>query len=375
MLNWLFGDKPIQEVIMRDPSATETMIWQHPSTEFNTGSRVNIGLNEVAVFYDMYNGNVEILDKSQDLKTGNIPVLSRIPTAISGGVSKYQCRVYFIRTAPSMLMPWGTPNLLGPFPDGIHKGMVYSFRMNGIYSFQIVDVKKLLQLVDSDKAIDFSTFEEERVFGSLVAKINKLINQVALALGLDFMLSKEFFLNCSEALAEDLQEKVLDDMGIKLKQFEINEVLLPDDPNDPYVRALASMTDEAAMVAGLGIQGIQNYMTTHGVRIAEMSAANNGAAGAATSIGIGAGIGAGVGGSLGNMMQDVFGGFVNKPTTGGIGGGIGGGITTGTPPIGGQPPTPTIDEERLLKLKKLYELKVITKEQYDIKVAEILKSI
>ena len=27
------------------------------------------------------------------------------------------------------------------------------------------------------------------------------------------------------------------------------------------------------------------------------------------------------------------------------------------------------------KLKKLYELKVITKEQYDIKVAEILKSI
>ena len=74
-------------------------------------------------------------------------------------------------------------------------------------------------------------------------------------------------------------------------------------------------------------------------------------------------------------MQDVFGGFVNKPTTGGIGGGIGGGITTGTPPIGGQPPTPTIDEERLLKLKKLYELKVITKEQYDIKGAEILKSI
>ena len=144
MFNWLFGGKPIQEVLMRDPSATETIIWQHPSTEFNTNSRINLGLNEVAVFYDMYNGNIEVLDKSQDLKTNNIPILSNIPIAVSGGVSKYQCRVYFIRTSASENLRWGTTRPLGPFHihDGAHKGMVYSFTMNGLYSFQVVDVKK-----------------------------------------------------------------------------------------------------------------------------------------------------------------------------------------------------------------------------------------
>ena len=192
------------EVLMRDPAATETIIWQHPSTEFNTNSRVNLGLNEVAVFYDMYSGNYEILNKSTDLKTNNIPVLSRIPTAITGGVSKYQCRVYFIRTAVSENLRWGTTEPLGPFYDGIHRGMTYSLLMNGIYTFQVEDVNKLLQFVDSDKTIGFTSFEEDRVFDILISKLYKLINKVIQTLNLDFILSREFILNCSDALKDTL---------------------------------------------------------------------------------------------------------------------------------------------------------------------------
>lgn len=380
MFNWLFGGKPIQEVLMRDPNATETIIWQHPSTEFNTNSRVNLGLNEVAVFYDMYHGNIEVLDKSQDLKTNNIPILSNIPIAVSGGVSKYQCRVYFIRTSASENLRWGTTRPLGPFHDGSHKGMVYSFTMNGLYSFQVVDVKKILQFVDSDKAIDFASFEEDRIVDILVAKINKLINQVVQAIGLDFMLTREFILNCDKALAADLQETVLDDMGLKLKHFEICDVSLPDDPNDPYKKALASMTEESAMVQGLGIQGIQNYMITHGIKIGEMAASGNGIAGDIAGIGVGAGVGVGIGGQLGNMMQNVFGGLSSTPTitpTPPVGGDISnnlGGSSIPTSSVGSTQ-SASIDSDRLLKLKELYKLGIITKEQYDIKVAEILNSI
>lgn len=381
MFKWLFGEKPIQEVLMRDPSAQETMIWQHPSTEFNTNSRVVLGLNEVAVFYDMYNGHVEIIEKSQELKTNNIPVLSRIPTAITGGISKYQCRLYFIRMAESKNIGWGTPRLLGPFHDGMHKGMIYSIAMNGLYSFQIVDVKKILQFVDADQTIDFAAFEEERVFDILIAKINKLINQVVQAIGLDFILTREFILNCAEALAHDLQVSVLDDMGLKLKHFEICAVNLPDNPDDPYNKALASMTEESAMVAGLGIQGIQNYMITHGVKIGEMAATSNSMAGNIAGVGIGAGIGVGIGGQLGNMMQDVFGGLTQQmpvaspidplginPMNGGTSTAV---DSPGAPPM----QLSVLDNDRLLKLKELYKLGIITKEQYDMKVSEILSSI
>lgn len=379
MFKWLTGDKPIMETLMRDPSATETIIWQHPSTEFNTNSRVNLGLNEVAVFFDMYSGNYEIITKSTDLKTNNIPVLSRIPTAMTGGVSKYQCRVYFIRTAISENLLWGTPRPLGPFYDGIHKGMTYSLVMNGIYTFQVVDVNKLLQFVDSDKTIDFTSFEENRVLGILTAQIYKLITKVIQTLNLDFILSREFILNCSDALKNSLQSDVLDNMGMRICNFEINDVSLPDDPDDPYKRALSSMTEESAMVQGLGIQGIQNYILTHGVRVAEMSAANYGAAGAMTGIGIGAGVGAGIGGQLGNMINSVM-GAAQPQTMSRSSFGPQASNIPGMPPLS-NPVNPQtsqsspIDQDRLVKLKQLFDLGIITQSQYDQKVAEILKSL
>lgn len=379
MFKWLFGEKSIQEVLQRDPQATETMIWQHPSTEFNTNSRINLGLNEVAVFYDMYKGEKLIIDKSQDLKTGNIPLLGRLTTKVTGGVSKYQCRVYFIRTSSSTNLPWATPNALGPYEDKIRKGLFYSLYMNGIYSFRIVDIEKFLRLVDSDRAIDFRTFETERVFDNLIAYIQRKIDCLLTAIGADYIFSKNIILNTSDALAEDLQTDVLDELGIKLEHFKIREVNLPNDKDDPYVKALASLTDEGVKLASLDMLGLQKYLITHGVSIGEIAAANNGAAGAAAGIGIGAGVGAGIGGQLGNMIQNTFGGVVPSNAMG-----ISPNATVGGNPMGASPSlNPQMNSApisfelstRLERLKQLYNQNIISKEQYDSSVAEILRNI
>ena len=372
MFNWLFGGKPIQEVLMRDPNATETIIWQHPSTEFNTNSRVNLGLNEVAVLYDMYNGKRVIIKTSQDLKTGNIPLLSELSKKVTGKVSKYQCRVYFVRTSPSINLPWGTPNPLGPYEDKKRKGLFYNIYLNGIYSFRIVDVDKFFQLVDADRTIDFKTFERERVFDDLISYIQQKIDCVITTIGTDYICTKAIILKTSEALAKDLQKDVLDDLGIELVKFKIREVNLPNDKDDPYVKAMATLTEEGAMVAALDIQGLQNYMVTHGVRIGEPAATNNGMAGTAAGIGVGAGIGAGIGGQLGNMIQTTFGNLsntvnVDKP----------GGIPVSIPPISPNV-TGTLSFEKMSKLeglKELYSQNIITKEQYDSAVADILQSL
>lgn len=393
MFKWFTGNKSVMEVLMRDSAAPETLIWQHPSTEFNTNSRVNLNLNEVAVFYDMTTGTHEIITESKDLKTGNIPVLSRIPTALSGGVSKYQCRVYFIRTSNSENLLWGTPQPLGPFKDWIHKGMTYSLTMNGVYNFKIVNVEKMLQFVDSDKAIDMQSFEQNRIYGLITGKIYQLVSQVIDTLRLDFISTREFLLKCGPALSADIQSSILDDMGLKLINFSINSVALPDDPNDPYVRALALMTEEAAMVEGLGIQGIQNYVLTHSIRMAEAAAANGGAAGASAGIGIGAGVGAGIGGQLGNMINSIMSPVTQQmsasgPSISGVSGMspvIPGTPGANSPFVGsGNPntstaghPTPQshVDIERLNKLKQLFDMGIITQAQYDSKVAEILQSL
>lgn len=374
IFKWLFGEKPIQDVLQRDPQATETMIWQHPCTEFNTNSRINLGMNEVAVFYDMYKGEKLIIDKSQDLKTSNVPLLSRLTTKVTGGVSKYQCRVYFIRISPSANLPWATPNALGPYEDRIRKGLFYNLYINGIYSFRIVDIDKFLILVDSDKAIDFARFESERVFDNLISYIQRKIDCVLTAIGADYIFSKNIILNTSDALAKDLQKDVLDDLGIKLENFKIREVNLPNDKDDPYVKAIASMTDEGAKLASLDLLGLQKYLITHGVSIGEIAAANNGMAGAAAGIGIGAGVGAGIGGQLGNMIQNTINsmGFSNNTN----------GVNFMESPNGStvsskmdNSPIPFELSTRLERLKKLYNQNIISKEQYDSSVAEILHNI
>ena len=94
--------------------------------------------------------------------------------------------------------------------------------------------------------------------------------------------------------------------------------------------------------------------------------------GTAAGIGVGAGIGAGIGGQLGNMIQTTFGNLsntvnVDKP----------GGIPVSIPPISPNV-TGTLSFEKMSKLeglKELYSQNIITKEQYDSAVADILQSL
>lgn len=403
MLNWLFGDKAPQEVIMRDASATETMIWQHPSTEFNTNSRVNLLPNEIAVFFDMYNGETKIIERSQDLKTGNIPILERFSTAMSGGISKYQCRVYFIRTSQSENISWGTRDYLGPYEDGLRKGLFFKFKMSGFYNVRIADPLKLMQLIDADKVVVFRDFMKSRVLDNLLAYIVEKINCIMTTISLDFIGYKYLILKTSSALAEDIQRDVLDDYGVKLTRFQINNIVLPTDKEDPYNKALAMLSEEGAMASAVDVQGMQKYLLTHGVRIAELAASGNGTAGAMAGIGIGTGVGAGIGGSLGGMIQNTLeslGVGLPSAAVGNVNGFSGIGQTQQTMGMPMQPGMPPVypspsdhfnspqqqpeekssgfsfeSSARLEKLKFLYDSKIITKEQYDTAVQDVLRSI
>lgn len=390
MLDWLFGDKSPQEVIMRDPSATETIIWQHPSTEFNTNSRVNLLPNEIAVFYDMYNGESKIIEYSQDLKTGNIPILERFSTAMTGGISKYQCRVYFIRTSESENMRWGTPTPLGPYADSFRNGLFFKFYMNGFYSIKIVDPLKLMKLIDADKVIVFKDFMRTRVLDNLLAYITERVDCIMTTIKLDYIGYKYLILKAASALAEDIQSDVLDNYGIQLVKFKIKDMCLPEDKDDPYNKALALMAEEGALASAVDIQGMQKYLITHAVKIAELAASNNSATGAMTGIGIGTGVGAGIGGQLGGMIQSTMESLSlgNTPmvnTTPGMANinpiqGMG---TSSMPQVGVVPQQHTAPAQsstfevstKLEKLKQLYDCKIITEEQYNNAVQELLRSL
>mgnify|MGYP006358437063 FL=1 len=290
MLKWLFGDKPVQSVIERDRSAQNTLIWMHPETEFNTNSRLNLDLNEIAIFYDLYNNEIKVLDKSQDLTTGNIPILERFSTAITGGVSKYQCRIYFVHTTCSAPIGWGAQGL-GPNLDHLRK-LFFTIGMNGNCTYEVKDPLKLAKLIDGDKITTFETFIQERTLPSIQAFLYKEIYMIATSLKLDFIAYKYFFMNCIDGLKADMQKEIFDEFGLKIRNMEIRSI----EHDEDYALALKAMNEDAAQAASIDALGLQKYLIVHGVNIAELAASNNGAAGAMAGVGIGAGVGCGLGG-------------------------------------------------------------------------------
>lgn len=386
MLKWLFGDKPIQSVIERDQSAQGTLIWMHPETEFNTNSRLNLGPNEIAIFYDLYKNEIKILDRSQDLTTGNIPLLERFSTSITGGVSKYQCRVYFVNTTVGVNIEWGAANL-GPIFDHLRK-LYFTIGMSGYCTFEVKDPLKLARLIDGDKVSTFQSFMTERALHPIKAFLFKEVDMISTSLNLDFFVYKHFFMRCVDGLKDDMQREVFDEFGLKIKKMELEAIEYDDD----YASALKALNKDATQAASIDALGLQKYLLIHGVNIAELAASNNGAAGAMAGVGIGAGVGCSVGSSLGEMIQSTLGSMVpdnaatlmpgTNPMPAGqpvadqapFGNPMPGVAPVGQAPVG-QPTISTEDAIRLEKLKHLHERHLLSDDLYSVEVQKILSKL
>lgn len=76
-----------------------TLVYRYPNTEFNTLSQLIVHESQKAVFFK----NGQMLDVMEPgkytLHTGNIPLLNKLINLPTGGVSQFQCQVYFVNTA------------------------------------------------------------------------------------------------------------------------------------------------------------------------------------------------------------------------------------------------------------------------------------
>ena len=87
--------------------------WRHPSTDFNTHSKLIVRKGEEAIFEDgasewaIFPGGTEC-----ELHTQNIAVIRKFREFLSGGHSYFPCRVYFISTEEYEI-PWGTVEPVG----------------------------------------------------------------------------------------------------------------------------------------------------------------------------------------------------------------------------------------------------------------------
>ena len=365
--------------MIKNSGPGELLIWRQPEEDFNTNSTLIVMPGEEAIF--IKGGTVEQTfdNGTYKLSTENYPFISRLRNAFTGGISTFNCVVYFVRKAHSVEIRWGTDSPIQVRDKML--GIATKLRARGAYKVQIGDPVKFLEKLIGNNVF-YQTQEElnkyfinefQSKIKSVIARaINESDTEI---LGIDSRLDE-----LSDTIEPFMQE-ILDDYGLKCVKFTVAAVDIDDDElrkryDEIGIDAIAKMRNAQADKAVMGILG-DDWGKQQAANILGNLSMNPGAGGVAAA-GAGMGMGMAAGGAFGSMAQQMFAPmssntpvqqpqpFQQAPS---------GRFSSPPQPNNTQtPPSPSQEDpmEVLGKLKRMLDAGLIEQAEYDAKKAEIL---
>lgn len=334
------GKKHFADVIKNSGSG-ELLIWRQPEEDFNTNSTLIVMPGEEALF--IKDGKIEqtFQNGTYKLSTENYPFISRLRTAFTGGISTFNCVVYFVRKAHSMEIKWGTDSPI-QVRDKV-MGIATKLKARGSYKVEIDNPTTFLEKLIGNNVIEetqpdlnkyFSNEFQSKIKTTIATEVNESDQEI---LGIDSRL-EEF-----SSILQPRIDAILNEYGLKCVSFAVAAVDIDDDE-------LRRRYDEQKIEINHKAEVQKEAMNTLGdkwtaqqqVDIMKDMANNEGSGGAVA----GMGMGLAAGGAIGTMAGGVF----NQNA-----------------------PVASNDfYERLTTLKKMLDTNLITQEEYDSKKADIL---
>lgn len=321
------------------------LVWKLPEEDFNDKSVLIVNPGEEAIFVN--NGVIvqTFINGRYELSSENYPFIAELRNMITGGVSTFNCKVYFIALNQSHEILWGTDSPI-KVRDSVQK-IVTNVLARGSYRVSIESAENGALLMN--KLIGFGTsfFGAENLevyFGRLFQQyIKSYLTKVLSESDEELLVAASHMETYADEIAPKIR-KTLAEFGLTLNAFAISGMDVPDISQDPNRRLIE---EGYAKQRELEIMG-QNYGKIKGVDILTNVSQNPSSGGLA---GAGAGIVAGVevAKSISKLTDSVFG----EPVT--------------------PSPNPEDDVERLAKLKKMLDMQLISQEDYDKVKEEILK--
>ena len=340
---YLGGKKHFTDVIKNSGHAN-AIIWRQPEEDFNTNSTLVVMPGEQAIF--IKGGVIEQIfeNGTYKLSTENYPFIGRLRNMLSGGVSAFNCVVYFVKTSHSMELLWGTSSPIQVRDKML--GVATKLRARGSYKIQIsnpgIFLTKLVgngyNYINQQEVID--DFFASEFQGKIRSNLTRYLNETTTELyGIEEHI---------EEIAEQIEPSIsttFEEYGLRLIKFSIASLDVLDD-------ALRRRYDERAR--------------QQSADILKTLAANPGAGGVAAA-GAGMGVGMAAGGVFASMAQQMFAPVQQSP------------VQSAAPQP--QPSGRFVQSEMqskedpietLKKLKTMLEAGLIPQEVYDTKMKEIL---
>ena len=370
------GGKKHWTDVIKNSGSGELLIWRQPEEDFNTNSTLVVMPGEEAIF--IKGGTVEQVfeNGTYKLSTENYPFISRLRNAFSGGISTFNCVVYFVRKADSKEIRWGTETPI-QVRDKVW-GVRTDARVRGAYKVRIENPAKFLEkLIGNNVPFQFQE-ELDKYFasefqGKIKAAVSKFLNALEQELiGIDAYMDE-----LSEKI-EPYIDEIVSDYGLKCVKFSLAGLDIDTTKYDvidaSQIELIARSRGYQGDKAGLDILG-NDWGRIQGAGILR-DLANNPGAGGVAAAGAGMGMGIGAAGAFGSIAQQVFApaqnGFAPQQSINPTQNAPSGRFTqknsaSVTPTVNAEDPMETLG-----KLKKLLDAGLIEQAEYDAKKTEIL---
>ena len=204
----------------------EVLIHRAAQTDFNTHSTLVVRESQKAIL--IRNGQLaDIFDPGRYvLHTQNIPILSKLVNLPTGGVSPFQCEVYFINQAISLNRKWGTSSQARVYDHTYD--LILTIGANGAMGLRVRDPRQvLLSVVGTEPDLTGDQFLD--YFRDTISmKIKEYIARVMQRPEIDFMVLdanlSEFSNQAKALLNEELAE-----YGVEICNFSISNIQIPDE--------------------------------------------------------------------------------------------------------------------------------------------------
>lgn len=292
--------------VIKNSGSGELLIWRQPEEDFNTNSTLIVMPGEEAIF--IKGGTVEqVFDNgTYKLSTENYPFISRLRNAFSGGISTFNCVVYFVRKADSQEIRWGTETPI-QVRDKVW-GIRTDAKVRGAYKVRIENPVTFLEKLIGNNISFQLQGELDKYFASeFQGKIKSAISKFLNNLQQEFIGIDAYMDELSEQI-EPYIDEVVADYGLKCVRFSLAGLDIDTSKYD-----ILDESKIAAISKGKLAQGDKAAMDVLGDDWGRQQAANilgdlarNPGAGGVGAMGAGMGMGMAAGSIFGNLANQMF---------------------------------------------------------------------